>query len=80
MISLRDALPRRRTATFAEHWLALRNVARTLLPTASVAAPARPHYSGSFGDTGSGLTPYDQMTTEQHDAAGALWAVWMGDE
>jgi len=40
----------------------------------------KPHYSGHLTSDGT-LKPYDQMTTAEHDEAGAVWAeMARGDE
>ena len=38
----------------------------------------KPRYSGDCGNDTS-LTPYDRMTTQEHDEAGGMWAVDLRD-
>lgn len=80
------ALPRHRAAadetrvTLAERWSNIVRMLVSLMPKARAVSEARPHYSGEFGNTESGLTPYDQMTPAEHDAAGEFWVMYRGDE
>lgn len=55
-----------------------RRVRRHAALFASAVADTRVHYSGTFGNTASGLTPYDRMTDAEHDECGAFGCVWMG--